>query len=134
MRFWLGLMICLLSANLCAQTLELKVNGDRSLSGTLHIAVYDDPQEFPGGQASLRAERSWPSMANPVRLDGLATGRYAVTIYLDTNGNGKLDRNFIGLPGEPVGLSGDPGFGPPQFEDSVFELSAPTTQLEIRLE
>jgi uncharacterized protein (DUF2141 family) len=28
-------------------------------------------------------------------------GAYSIAVFHDRNGNGKLDRSFIGLPGEP---------------------------------
>ena len=62
-------------------------------------------------------------------------GTYAVFVAHDLNGNGKLDKSFLGMPTEPVGLSRNPGrprFGPPKFEDSSFEFPS-TGRLEPRI-
>jgi acyl-CoA reductase-like NAD-dependent aldehyde dehydrogenase/uncharacterized protein (DUF2141 family) len=55
-------------------------------------------------------------------LGPLAPGRYAVAVYLDINGNHKLDNRFLGIPKEPVGASNDPKgrMGPPHFDECSF--------------
>jgi uncharacterized protein (DUF2141 family) len=52
----------------------------------------------------------------------LPPGRYAVSVYLDTNANHQLDRNLMGIPKEPVGASNNPRnrMGPPRFDDCAF--------------
>jgi acyl-CoA reductase-like NAD-dependent aldehyde dehydrogenase/uncharacterized protein (DUF2141 family) len=55
-------------------------------------------------------------------LGSVQPGRYAVSVYLDLNGNGKLDKNWLGIPKEPVGASDNPGnhMRPPRFEECAF--------------
>jgi uncharacterized protein (DUF2141 family) len=59
----------------------------------------------------------------------LPAGPYAVTAFQDQNGNGKLDRNLMGIPTEPYGFSRDAAspMGPPSFPDAVIDLQADTT-------
>ena len=47
-------------------------------------------------------------------------------MFHDENANGKIDRNFVGIPKEGYGTSNDAkGFmGPPKYEDAKFELTA----------
>jgi uncharacterized protein (DUF2141 family) len=54
----------------------------------------------------------------------LQPGEYAFSIFYDSNNNGKLDTNFIGIPKEPLALSNGarPKFGPPRYEDAVFQV------------
>jgi uncharacterized protein (DUF2141 family) len=70
-----------------------------------------------------------------VTFDRLPAGEYAVAAYQDINGNGKLDRNFIGIPKEPVGVSNRAKgrFGPPKWRDAKFQLSG-DVEKEIVLE
>ena len=42
-------------------------------------------------------------------FDDLAPARYAVAVYHDVNGNGRLDTVPPGLPTEPYGFSNDVG-------------------------
>jgi len=59
----------------------------------------------------------------------LPAGQYAVTIFHDENGNGKLDANPAGIPIERYGFSRDARgrMGPPAFADAVIDLQADTT-------
>ncbi|MDH0868200.1 DUF2141 domain-containing protein [Mitsuaria sp. GD03876] len=68
-----------------------------------------------------------------LRLTGLPDGPVAVSVFQDMNGNGKLDRNPMGMPTEPYAFSrqAQGQFGPPSFEQAV--LPAGTTRHAIRL-
>jgi uncharacterized protein (DUF2141 family) len=68
-------------------------------------------------------------------LGVLPPGRYAVSVYLDENGNRKLDTNWLGMPKEAVGVSNNPRgrMGPPRFEDSVFVHGSSAETISIKL-
>jgi uncharacterized protein (DUF2141 family) len=62
-------------------------------------------------------------------------GRYAVFVVHDKNANGKMDKNFLGIPKEPVGMSRNPTqskFGPPKFSDVSFDYPS-NKPLEFRI-
>lgn len=65
----------------------------------------------------------------PVCITDLPAGEYALVAYRDDNGNGRLDKNFIGLPREPLGFSNRywPQ-GPPSFARAAFRLEAGGTK------
>ena len=68
-------------------------------------------------------------------LEGLASGRYSVSVFYDENGNAELDTGLFGIPKERVGFSNNARglFGPPSFDDASFELSIPTRMIiELR--
>jgi 4,4'-diapolycopenoate synthase len=71
-----------------------------------------------------------------IDLGQLPPGRYAISAYLDENGNRKLDSNWLGIPKEPVGASNNPRRrrGPPRFEDCAFEMDISDRTVSIRLE
>lgn len=60
---------------------------------------------------------------NPTFSKKLAADTYAFSAYIDTNGNGKLDKNLFGIPTEPYCFSNNftPKFSKPGFEDCSFE-------------
>lgn len=67
-------------------------------------------------------------------IDALAAGRYAVIVYVDRNGNGKLDRGMFGRPTEPYGFSNGGGsFGPPDFADAAIDVAEAGTAIRIDL-
>jgi uncharacterized protein (DUF2141 family) len=65
----------------------------------------------------------------------LPKGKYAISIFHDTNEDGELSTNFIGIPKEPYGFSNNPKakFGPPSFEQSLFEFVEDGQVIEIEL-
>jgi uncharacterized protein (DUF2141 family) len=65
----------------------------------------------------------------------LPPGQYAAVVFQDFNGNGKLDKNFLGIPKEPYGFSNDArgSAGPPKFSDAAVTLSPDgTTKIELK--
>lgn len=63
----------------------------------------------------------------------IPTGDYSVALFLDENGDGTMDCNFIGLPKEPVGASKQTGLGKPTFSRSVFQHNLEATQVQMPL-
>jgi len=61
-----------------------------------------------------------------VQFAGLPAGDYAVSAFLDENGNTRLDSNVFGIPTELYGFSRNArgASGPPQFADAAFRLDA----------
>lgn len=70
-----------------------------------------------------------------VRFEDLAKGSYAIKVFLDQNGNGKLDLSPKGFPQEPFGFSnnvfGRPG--PALFNKAAFVVDEEGTVVRIRL-
>lgn len=92
-------------------------------AGALVFQIYDDPDAFGRFRDPAR------EIVLPARGDGeyvlrdLEAGSVAVLVYADQNGNGALDRNFIGIPRELIGLSNDyRPKGPPSFERASFQV------------
>jgi uncharacterized protein (DUF2141 family) len=115
--------------------LRVEVTGLQSAQGNIYIAVYDSKDTWLGEETVLEKQvviveaRSEDGLVS-TELD-LPPGEYALSIYHDTNDNGDLDTNFIGIPKEPVALSNNarPKFGPPKYKDAVFTLGEePLTQ------
>lgn len=92
---------------------------------------------FPYPDAGVLAEIRQPASAGTaIPLGDLAPGRYAFFAMHDANGNGDLDRNFLGIPTEDYGFSnGARGVvGPPSFDAAAITVrgGAPT-RVEIVL-
>lgn len=58
----------------------------------------------------------------------LPEGSYSVCAYHDSNGNGKLDKGFLGIPKELVAFSNQAKglFGPPAYRATLIELKQDT--------
>jgi uncharacterized protein (DUF2141 family) len=74
-------------------------------------------------------------MKSAVVFSNLEPGRYAAVVFHDKNGNGKLDKNFLGVPVEPYGFSNDAeGFlSAPSFEAAAVTLGDVDRAIRITL-
>jgi len=112
-----------------AQALELtiEVTGARSARGHVAAALYAGAdgwlKQAAAGERVVAGERVTIVFRN------LAPGTYALAVFHDENGNGRLDANVAGIPTEPFGFSRDARgtFGPPKFPDAAVELTADAT-------
>jgi len=64
-------------------------------------------------------------------------GTYAIAVVHDENGNGKLDKNFVGVPSEGYGVSNNKTYAlsAPNWNESTFTLGAnesKTLQVKLR--
>ena len=105
-------------------SLTIEVSGGEPGRGQIRCALYTSQATF----LSRPSARQWQDVNKKgmatCRFDDLEPGEYAVGAAYDRNGNGELDRGFLGIPTEPVAVSNNArGFmGPPDYEDARFEL------------
>ncbi|MEO1229308.1 MAG: DUF2141 domain-containing protein [Myxococcota bacterium] len=68
-------------------------------------------------------------------FENVLPGRYAISAYHDANDNGRLDRNFIGLPEEDFSFSegARAGLGPPSFKDAAFQVKQAPVETHGRM-
>ena len=92
-------------------------------------------QDFPKENKTDFAQIVKADSENPTISKELQNGEaYAISIFIDLNGNGKMDTNFFGKPKEPYCFSNNykPVFSAPDFEDCSFNLEKDTT-LKIKI-
>ena len=60
----------------------------------------------------------------------LLHGEYAIAVFVDLNGNGKMDKNFFGIPKEQYGFSNNVmgRMSAPTFDQAKFTITEPTLQ------
>ena len=117
-----------------AADLTVEVAGLKDADGKVLVAVYDSADTFlkqPMRTAAATAQ------AGTVRLvvSGLPAGDYALSVFKDSNDNGKLDKNVVGMPVEPYGFSNDAAgsYGPPAFTAALVHLPAAGAAATINL-
>lgn len=115
--------------------LSVRVSEFRSTKGGLVCRLFAAPEGFPAS-ATYRAQvrSTIPGKSATCAFRDLAPGTYAVALFHDENGNGKLDTNFIGIPSEGVGTSNNklPLIGPPSWDDAKFRLTR-NGSLQVKL-
>jgi uncharacterized protein (DUF2141 family) len=119
-----------------AADLTVEVQGVAPAGGKVYAALHQRAEDFPRADRAL-ADATAEAAAPVTRLTfaNLAPGEYAVAVYQDLNGNGRLDANMFGVPSEPYGFSRDAvgNFGPAKFADSVFRVDTRPVDIRIRL-
>ncbi len=122
-------------------TLEEKGSLKISLSnikktGKLKVAVYREGDEFPSPKFLIKsAAGEGVNGKCEIQFEEIPFGPYAVAIYQDVNGNGKLDKGMFGIPDEPFAFSNNfkPRFGGPSFEKCRFEVKANNQTINIEM-
>jgi uncharacterized protein (DUF2141 family) len=149
MRLVLAVLLILLALPVNASELRITVEGIRSPHGTILIGLYDNIESFsraiqvsdkdgflndPNRFAAV-ALRANAAMKSAVVFTNLDPGQYAIILFHDENGNGKLDKNAVGEPTEPYGFSNNvQGFlGPPAFKKALMRVNADDKAVRIVL-
>ena len=149
MRLATAAVMSVLPLSVEAGELRITVDGIRSPHGTVLIGLHDSPASFGRAvEASAKegflvdpdrfaavALRANAALKGAVVFSNLESGRYAAIAFHDENGNGKLDKNFLGVPTEPYGFSNDAqGFlGPPTFDAAAVALGGGNEAIRITL-
>lgn len=114
-----------------AGDIVVRVEGIQA-SGTLYLALAPADRDDWGDRPlqQLQAE------TGELRLPDVPPGRYAVQLYQDSNGNGRLDLSPRGVPQEPVGFSGNPALlkGKPSPRACLFIHGEADSLVTLRLQ
>jgi uncharacterized protein (DUF2141 family) len=132
----LALAASIASAHTLAGELTIDVSGINPDQGKVYVAVYDTAKTFPiSGQQLVNQILDPAERQLTVHFKNLPPGQYAAVAFQDSNGNGKLDKNFLGIPKEPYGFSNGArgAAGPPKFSDAAITLSPDgATKIELK--
>ena len=117
-----------------AGEIRAEATGVRSDKGAVKCALFPSSAGFPRSPritttAAIRDGRAVCVFA------ARPAGAYAVAVFHDENGNGKLDTNLVGAPKEGIGFSNDARakLAPPPFEAARFAHAGTSTRLSIHL-
>ena len=124
MKHFICLVLLLASMRVNAGEVAISLL-DAPSEGQIRVMFYDDPNAFGDLRDPVRVEQFSLETGSAFSIKALEAGTYALIAYLDENENGVLDRNFIGIPREPLGFSmGYRPKGPPTFARAMFELES----------
>ena len=118
--------------------LQLVCTNIAEAKGSIYVAVFDRQENFLN-TGKMRAQRIVPVTSSGkinITFNDLPPGTYAISCFHDVNGNGQLDKNWMGIPSEPYGFSNNarPKFRAPNWAETQFTLSAGGEEIMIRLE
>lgn len=115
-----------------AASLTVVIEGLRSHSGILRVALFDNGKGFPKDASRAYSHRSLDltkqSGDHPpsVVFENLVPGKFAVSVFHDEDGDGRLKTSWLGIPREGIGTSNNPSplKGPPKFETAAFTFAS----------
>ncbi|TKD67317.1 DUF2141 domain-containing protein [Flavobacterium sp. ASW18X] len=115
--------------------LSVKVIGIPETKGNVSVAVYNTEDSFLKFEGVFKSDSILAKAGETtLHFKDLPIGEYALAVFYDANGNGKLDTNWLGIPKEKVGFSKARmrTFGPPTYKDCSFSHNG-ITKIEISL-
>ena len=118
-----------------SKKLSVKISNIQIKGKILYVGIYRASDEFPEfGKYWKNTKVISTSTEMNVEFE-VPFGDYAVAASLDLNGNGRLDKNFVGYPKEPFGFSNNfkPTLSGPDFSDCKFTFTQQNSLLTIKL-
>lgn len=103
-----GILMVLLSSYVpFQQKTAIKITGIRSAKGKIIIQVFKDDLSYQDQKPFKKISFDKKELsAGTLNLQlALEPGTYGFTLVDDENGNGDIDKNFIGMPKEGFGFS-----------------------------
>ena len=119
-----------------AGDLLLELHGKDMSGHTLMIDICNSEEDFLSDKKQFRSiKTNATSDITTIIIKDIPSGKYAISAFVDSNQDSKLNKNLLGIPTELYGFSRDARslFGPATFAESAFELSDDTTTQIIHL-
>ena len=114
--------------------LTVVVDGIEKSHGTVFVAVFDSINflKTPLYYGMAKVEEDQDEIT--ISIENVASGKYAITVFHDENGNNKMDTGAYGVPTEKIGFSNNVKIemGTPVFKDCMF-LVEEDTEINITL-
>ena len=109
-----------------AGDLVVAVHGVASAEGLVRVAACP-PEGYPDGTCRFLARAPARPGSMELRIAGLPEGRFGLSAYQDADADGRLGKDWLGRPTEPLGFGNDAPvgrFGPPGFEAASIAVPA----------
>jgi uncharacterized protein (DUF2141 family) len=118
-------------------TVLLEVSSFKNTRGNLNCRLFIKPSDFPDGEGILSVRVPIAGPNTSCTFSNVEPGTYAVAVVHDENSDGKLDKNFVGVPSEGYGVSNNKTYAlsAPKWDESVFTIvpsESKTLQVKLR--
>jgi uncharacterized protein (DUF2141 family) len=133
MRVVVLFLLLVVTEGATAQRLVVRVENIKDDKGQIGVAVYNSDKGFLKKEM---AGKFVPAKKGEVEVafENLPAGDYSLSVMHDSNTNGKIDTNQVGIPKEGFGFSNNVigTFGPPSFEKAKFKLDGQVVVIRLR--
>jgi uncharacterized protein (DUF2141 family) len=112
---------------LSKSNLIVEVKSIPNSRGNIFIGLFRPKDEFPVfGKQYIGKIIPVSGRKLSYSFSELAEGKYAVAVFHDENKNGKLDKNYLGIPVEAYGFSNNARrtFSAPSFEEAEINVKS----------
>ena len=117
--------------------LSVSIKGLKNQKGQVCFSLFSSSRGFPSNKKrAIKAQCVKLKNGNvKLNIPSLKAGTYALAMFHDKNGDGKLNTNGLGIPKEGFGFSRNPRVitGPPKFGDSAVFVVGSTTNIQINM-
>jgi uncharacterized protein (DUF2141 family) len=121
----------------CQAKIVASITGLRNDKGVCRACLFTSAASFAGDGAPYKCSTvGVRSKMAEVSFTDVPAGTYAMSVFHDSNNNNAMDKNFLGIPKEGYGASGNklPFAAAPVFKDNKFVVAInTTTHLRIRI-
>jgi len=119
-----------------AADLTVQITNIRSAEGNILVQLFAGEENYKSGGAHEIVSRAAIVGELTLTFTGLEAGEYAVRMFHDENGDGKLDTNPLGIPREGYAFSNEAKgvFGPPSYSAMKVILSEPGGATSARMQ
>jgi uncharacterized protein (DUF2141 family) len=117
-----------------AAELVVRITGLSKPLGDVGCSLFLGPSGFPMDNSTARVMwQAADAKGVTCRYSDVPEGNYAVSIGHDLNGNKRVDTNFVGLPTEQWGVSGNvrPRLRAPRYDEAAFKVAAEAREVVI---
>ncbi len=119
------------------EDIMVKVTNVNNKKGLVMVALFSSSKGFPYETSYAIQKIKGTALNGTVQMSfkSIPNGTYAIALFHDTNGDGKLNTNFMGIPKEGYGVSNNAynTFSAPDFKSSSFTHSSAHTELNIQM-
>jgi outer membrane protein len=123
MKYFAAALLFVAASSASAADILVRMQGVPADSD-LVFQVYNSANAFGDFRDPVKEVRVPAEADAEYEISGVPAGDVAVLVYVDANRNGLIDKNFIGIPKEPLGISNNyRPKGPPAFDRAKFSIS-----------
>jgi len=114
------------------QTITVNIDNVVNNTGKVIFSLHS-AETFMKGKGIQNIESNIQDGKVSITFKNVIPGEYAILVLHDENDNKRMDFEANGMPKENYATSNNVmSFGPPQFDESKFEVTSNALQLKIR--
>jgi len=125
------------SQDLPKGNIEIRITGLRNTKGKVSVNLFNGKEGFPDDPLKSFGWKTVKIVPDTVVIvfEDLPYGNYAVSVLHDENSNGKMEKNFLGIPKEGFAFSNNisPKFSSPSFDEAMIKLKEKKMKTQLKM-